>query len=106
MRKAIFITFVLAGTLVGLLAAAKDEWETRVIMMGVGALFGSAIGGALSRPGKRKPAVRRERNVIPGTGVTSEDLAANYWRDRGHAPFMKPPDASKDGNAIGAPDVD
>lgn len=106
MRKAIFITFVLAGTLVGLLAAAKDEWGTRLVMMGVGALFGSAIGGALSRPWKRKPAVKPEGDVIPGMGITSEDLAANYWRDRGHAPFMKPPDASKDGNAIGTPDLD
>ena len=26
-------------------------------------------------------------------GVTSEDLAANFWRDKGHPPFMKPPEA-------------
>jgi hypothetical protein len=32
-----------------------------------------------------------------GQGTTPEDLARNYWRDRGHAPFMKPPDAELEG---------
>jgi len=36
--------------------------------------------------------------------VTSEDLAANYWRDKGHPPFMKPPENDVSPNASGTHD--
>jgi hypothetical protein len=45
MRKLVFIGFVLMGALVGLFSAAKADWGTRLVMMGVGALFGAPIGG-------------------------------------------------------------
>jgi hypothetical protein len=49
MRKLIFIGIVAVGALVGLLAAANDDWATRTVLGTVGALFGAAIGGALTR---------------------------------------------------------
>jgi hypothetical protein len=98
MRKLIFIGFVALGALIGLLWAAKDDWATRAVMMVIGALFGAPVGAALSRIGKKGPPLKWEKDEIPGMGVTSEDLAANYWRDRGHPPFMKPPEVESPGS--------
>ncbi|MDR0776819.1 MAG: hypothetical protein LBE81_09310 [Azonexus sp.] len=97
MRKAIFLFFVLLGIGFGYLPARNDDWGVRIGMMVVGFLFGGAIGGGLSQIGKSQPLRRRllteeEMNPIPGgLGTSSRDLAANYWRDEGYPPFMKPP---------------
>ena len=97
MRKLIFIGVIVLGALVGLLSSAKADWGTRFVMMGVGALFGAPIGGALASKG-RKERQRLEwyENPLHGMGTTPKDLAANYWRDRGHPPFMKPSEAEPD----------
>lgn len=97
MRKLIFICFIALGALIGLLSAAKDDWATRAVMMGMGALFGAPIGAVLARIGKKgtRP-LEWDENSHPGIGTTPKDLAANYWRDKGHPPFMKPPDAVPD----------
>ena len=102
MRKLVFVGFIVLGVSVGLFSAANDDWSTRAVMMGVGALFGCAIGGSLARIGRRGPTLKWEQNPIPGMGVTSEDLAANYWRDKGHPPFMKPPEDDADPHDPGA----
>jgi hypothetical protein len=97
MRKLTFIVFVALGVVVGLVSAAKDDWATRAVMMGIGALFGAGVGGGLTRLGSR--AVRREPaglEAAHGQGAPEDDLVRNYWRDRGHAPFMKPSDAPPD----------
>ncbi|PND33880.1 hypothetical protein C1I89_06375 [Achromobacter pulmonis] len=108
MRKAIFLFFLLLGISIGLLSAWTDGWGLRIVMMAVGALFGGAIGGGLSQIGKRQPARRRllteeEIEPIPGGGSSGRDLAANYWRDEGHPPFMKPP-RTEHGNHMFDPD--
>lgn len=97
MRRAIFLFFLTLGIGFGLLSARNDDWGLRLVMMAVGALFGGAIGGGLSQLGKRHPGGRRlltEEDIEPipgGLGTSNRDLAANYWRDEGHPPFMKPP---------------
>jgi hypothetical protein len=98
MRKAIFIFFLSLGIAAGALATKGDDWGLSVIMMAVGALFGGAIGGGLSQIGKRMHrlplATEEDHEPIPGgLGTSSRDLAANYWRDEGHMPNMKPPRA-------------
>lgn len=98
MRKTILIFFLLLGIGAGYLSARKDDWGLRIVMMAVGALFGGAIGGGLSRIGMRQTTGRhwqteQEIEPIPGMGTSSRDMAANYWRDEGHPPFMKPPQA-------------
>ena len=45
MRKLSFVGIVAAGALVGLLSAADDDWATKIVLIAVGALFGSACGG-------------------------------------------------------------
>lgn len=97
MRKLIFIGFTVLGALIGLISAAKSGWETRLVMMGVGALFGAPIGGVLASIGRKRPLpLEWDENPLPGMGTTPRDLAANYWRDKGHPPFMKPPDVVPD----------
>lgn len=96
MRTLIFIGIVAICALGGLLSAANDDWPTRMVMAAVGALFGTAVGGAVTRVGHSKKPLRWQQDPIPGMGVTSEDLAANFWRDRGHPLFMKPPEADSD----------
>lgn len=96
MRKVIFFGFIALGGLIGLFSAAMDDWGTRMVMIGVGMLFGTAIGGALTRIGGRGRRWQKS-DPIPGMGVTSDDLAANYWRDKGYPPFMKPPESDADG---------
>lgn len=95
MRKAVFIFFLSLGIAAGALATRGDDWGLSAVMMVVGALFGAAIGGGLASIGKRQRllALRtdEEIDVVPGMGTSSRDLAANYWRDEGHPPFMKPP---------------
>ncbi len=92
MRKLIFVGIIFLGALIGLLSAIRDDWATRVVMMMIGVLFGAPVGAALARIGKKGPPLKWAKDEIPGMGVTSEDLAANYWRDKGHPPFMKPPE--------------
>lgn len=84
MRKLIFMVFIALGALIGLIAAANADWGTRLVMMGVGALFGAPIGGALASMGrKERPRLEWDENPLPGMGSTPKDLAANYWRDKG-----------------------
>ena len=97
MRKLIFIGLVALGALVGLISAAKDDWATRAVMMGIGALFGAPIGAAFASIGRKKGRpVEWDEAPHPGMGTSPRDLAANFWRDKGHPPFMKPPDAEPD----------
>lgn len=97
MRKLIFMGFIVLGALIGLLSAANSDWGTRLVMMGVGALFGAPVGGALACIGRKgRQSLDWDENLLPGMGTTPEDLAANYWRDKGHPPFMKPSEAEPD----------
>lgn len=98
MRKAVFLCFLLLGIGAGYQSASEGGWGLRTVMMAVGALFGGAVGGGLSRIGMRQTTGRHWRTEeeiepIPGMGSSSRDMAANYWRDEGHPPFMRPPHA-------------
>lgn len=101
MRKLIFIGFIALGALIGLLSAATDDWATRAVMVGIGSLVGTAIGGGLIRIGSRQhPRQPSWLDEPHGQGTPEDDLVRNYWRDRGHPPFMKPPDALPDKHAF------
>ncbi len=83
LRKAIFLTLGGAGALVGVVATINGDWGLRLVMAGVGALVGAALGGAAIRLGRRAT----ERREIPGMGTTTADIAANFWRDKGRPPM-------------------
>lgn len=97
MRKAILVGFIAVGALIGFFSAANDDWATRIVMMGVGVLFGAPLGAVFA--GRKAQLDRNQVEVdseLPGTGMSSKDLAANFWRDKGHPPFMKPTEAQPD----------
>lgn len=97
MRKPIFIGIVAVGALVGLLTAANDDWATRLVMALVGVLFAAPIGAVLTRERKADDAFAAwDEPVDVGAATSPKALAANYWRDKGHAPFMKPSEADPD----------
>ncbi len=100
MRKAVFLFILLLGVGAGYLVARDGDWGLRIVMMAVGALFGGAIGGGLSRIGRRQRRLplrtEEEMEPIPGMGSSGRDLAANYWRDKGHPPHTRMPDAEPD----------
>jgi hypothetical protein len=82
LRKLIFLAFVGAGALIGVVAAQEGDWGLRFVMAGLGAIAGAAVGGAAVRLGRQAT----ERRVIPGLGTTTSDIAANFWRDKGRPP--------------------
>ncbi|MCL4222804.1 MAG: hypothetical protein KJZ65_15710 [Phycisphaerales bacterium] len=95
LRLALFLAIVAAGAIAGFATGSGEDSATRLVLAGVGALIGAAIGGAVLKLGGIKGSNTSTGGAIPGSGVTSEDLAANYWRDKGHPPFMKPPEGDQ-----------
>jgi hypothetical protein len=97
MRKLIFIGVVAIGALVGLLSAASDDWTTRTVMTVVGVLFAAPVGAVLTRRSRADSrGVEWDESIEVGSVTSPKALAANYWRDKGHAPFMKPSEADPD----------
>jgi hypothetical protein len=97
MRKLIFFGIVAVGALAGLLSAAGDDWTTRTVMAFIGALFAAPIAGVLTKGSKAKLGLEAWGDSSEvGTATSPRALTANYWRDKGHPPFMKPSDAEPD----------
>ena len=97
MRRLLLLLVVAAFTAVGWTSGADSGVGTQVVLAGVAALFGIAIGGTLFR--RKAPSTRSNVDTghdIPGMGTSTADIAANYWRDRGHPPLMKPPSPPPD----------
>ena len=100
MRKLIFLTVVVLGALVGLFATIRQDWATRTGMMLVGVVVALPFAG-LAFVGRRQRSEsisksRRYKSKLTGNSVSPDDLVANYWRDEGHPPFMKPSDTTSD----------
>jgi len=91
-RLALFLAIVVAGAIAGFVTGSGEDTATRLVLAGIGSLIGAAIGGVVVKLGGTKGPNSSRGSPIPGSGVTSEDLAANFWRDKGHPPFMKPPE--------------
>lgn len=82
MRKvALFVGLVL-GAGVGLLTSLTDGIGLKIVMMSIGALAGAAIGGALSKIGRRGQ-LSATAEDIPGLGFSPEDRMRRYWVEKG-----------------------
>ena len=79
-RSALVLVGIALGAIAGLLSALGDSTGVKIVMMAIGATAGAAIGGALSRVGKRRPL---QRDSVPETGVFPDDRMKMYWRDKG-----------------------
>lgn len=97
MRKSILFFCIAAGGLAGLLAAAQEHWSVQAVMVSMGGVAGAAIGGAIGRMTRRTGARRPVAlDAALGMGTATDDRDRNYWRDKGHPPFMQPPRSEPD----------
>lgn len=97
MRKLIFFGIVAIGALVGFLSAANDDWATQTVMVSVGVLFAAPIAAVLTKKPKVSIGLAAwDDSSEVGAPTSPKALAANYWRDKGHPPFMKPSEADPD----------
>lgn len=78
------------GAVIGLFTSISDDVGLKIVMMSIGALAGVAVGGAIARIGKKGRALKSDDDALAGLGVTQEDLARNYWRDKGRPPLTSP----------------
>lgn len=91
MRTFILIGFVVLGAALGLFSAMNESFGVRIVMATIGALVGVAIGGALSRVGRRA----LDASPMADLTETTEDGVSNYWLDHGRltaAPGLPDPD--------------
>ena len=83
MRRAIFILFVAFGAGLGLIASLDDALGLKVVMMCIGALAGTAIGGAISMHGRTPGGRSSIDDDSTGLGTLEADRMSNHWLDRG-----------------------
>lgn len=97
-RELVVIVVLALGAVTGLLSALNDDWGTRIAMVAMGVLFAAPLGAAIAFLFRAHPARTRNPSAhrMTGEGTSAADLAANYPRDRGHPPFMKPPEGPPD----------
>lgn len=97
MRPIMFAGVVAFGATIGVITAAGDDNYTKAAMGFVGALYALPVAALLARRRKRSGLVQSSDERIETSGSTSpRSLSANYWRDRGHPPHMKPSDGDPD----------
>lgn len=93
MRKLVFISFIGVGVAIGLFSALHDDLSVKVVMMTIGGVVGTVLGGAFASIGRRVRARGRTEPDDEFDATPLDELDRNYWRDKGHPPFMKPPNA-------------
>lgn len=83
MKKTPIFVGMTLGAIAGLFAAIPDGLGLKIVMMSIGAVAGTAVGGAISRIGERGRKIPLQKDSIPGVGLSSEDRMKTYWRDKG-----------------------
>jgi hypothetical protein len=94
-RATILIAFVALGATAGAVAALDEGWGLKVVFGCIGAVAGTAIGGAFAGIGLHRSAGRE----ADARGLTDSQNARrkNYWLDRGRltaSPGLPHPDDS------------
>ena len=83
------------GAGVGLFASFTDSIGLKIVMMTMGAIPGSIIGGVILGISRKSRTLthRLSINEIPGIGFSPEEQMKNYWRDKGEIfPMQGHPD--------------
>jgi hypothetical protein len=107
MRRFILFACIAIGAVAGLLVAAQESWGVQAVMASIGCVAGAAIGGAIGRIA-RNAGTRRVVVFDPafGMGTAPDDRDRNYWRDKGHPPFMHPPRSEPDRHMLDPDRID
>ena len=93
MKKTPIFVGMALGAIAGLFVAIPDGLGLKIVMMSIGAVAGTAVGGAISRMGKKGTLPLYEAEESYGQGTSPEDRMNNFWRDKGKVvPFSGPPD--------------
>ena len=107
MKKLIFFGCIALAASAGLIIGAiEGSWGLAILFGLKLSVIGMAIGALLSKlwrkskspeqeEGERDIADREQWERLTRTGshdTSAEELTANYWRDKGHPPFMNPED--------------
>ena len=83
MRIAVFVLFLLLGSIAGALAALNDNTGLKFVLGSIGAVAGAAIGGALAGIGRRRGRINAQFSEIDERTTVQKARARNYWLDRG-----------------------
>lgn len=90
MKKLPILVGIAVGGAFGLFSSIHDDAGLKIVMIFLGALTGLAIGGAFERIGESAQVWPFQNDALDGLGVTSEDIARNYWRDQTRPPLTSP----------------
>lgn len=93
MRKAIFIGFIVLGATIGVAAGLGEDIGLKLLFGCIGAIAGTAIGGALAGIGSRQR--ESEEADVQGLSDSQNARRKNYWLDRGRltpSPGLPHPD--------------
>lgn len=97
MRSWIAVALLSLGPLLGYLTAVEDPLSIRIAMSFLGLLFAAPLAlAALRRSGPKSDSLRSRMSTDDLSASSSDAMVENFWRDRGHPPLMKPPDALPD----------
>lgn len=95
MRKALFVIFILLGSAVGVFFALNESNGLKIVLGGIGAVSGAAVGGAFAGIGRRRHRPMDHFDDTNGFTAGQEHQIRNYWLDRGRltaAPGLPHPD--------------
>jgi len=82
MRTAVFLFFAVMGLMAGLFAALDGYGGLKLVFAAIGMVVGLAVGGALSRVGRR---TQPKRTDADGLDEVQREQVRNYWLDRARA---------------------
>jgi hypothetical protein len=93
MRKTIFIGFIVLGAAIGGATGLGESIGLKLLFGCIGAIAGTAIGGALAGIGRRQQ--ESEEAEVQGLTDSQNVRRKNYWLDRGRltsSPGLPHPD--------------
>ena len=97
MKTFLAILLAVVGPACAVLLTSDFGWSGRAIAAAVGCLFTWPVAAALCgvRRVSRAPQIEESWKVDQSI-MSPRAVAENYWRDRAHPPFMRPPQGPPD----------
>lgn len=95
MRKTVFLFFVLLGAAAGVFGVLYESVGLKIVLGSIGAVAGTAVGGALSGIARRRHRPTVNFDNADGLADVQKEHIRNYWLDRGRvtaSPGLPHPD--------------